>query len=159
MLTFQPYSSVMRQNCVDIFRSNVPNFFSDHEIAEYEQYLDRYAQKNYWGAFDNTLLVGAGGIWVRADGVGRLVYGIIQRDLHLKGYGRQLLHFRLKKLAELPDLQVIQLDTSQHNPEFFKRFGFTEIAVTENKYGSGLHSQQMELRLNPVTRRKLLELS
>jgi ribosomal-protein-alanine N-acetyltransferase len=155
MLTFQSYTSNMRQRCIEIFRSNVPKFFLEHEVADYARFLDNIAPNNYWCAFDGEIIVGAGGIWVRSDGIGRLVFGIVRRDLHLKGYGRQLVNFRLKKLAEQPNLEIVQLDTSQHNPGFFKRFGFRELSAVENKYGPGLHSHAMELRLDSESRRKI----
>lgn len=102
-------------------------------------------------------LVGAGGVWIRSDGIGRLVWGIIKHEHHRKGYGRELAHFRLKQLALVPELERIQLETSQHNPGFFKRLGFVETSVKKDSYHAGLHSHNMELKLDAVSRQRILE--
>jgi predicted GNAT family N-acyltransferase len=159
MLSFEPYSPADREFCVEIFRSNIPKYFDENETAEYSNYLDNYVSDNYWCAYDGQELVGAGGIWIRPDGIGRLVWGIIHLRQHRKGYGRQLLHFRLKKLASTPSLEIVQLDTGQHNPGFFNRFGFQEFSVKQDHYGPGLHSHEMELRLESNTRREILALT
>lgn len=158
MLIFHPYTSDYRKNCLDVFRSNVPKFFHEAEINEYTNYLDNYVSNNYWCCFNEDSFLGAGGIWVRPDGIGRLVWGMIRFDKHRKGFGRQLIQFRLKKLASISLVEIIQLDTSQHNTEFYKRFGFRELSVKQDFYGPGLHSYEMELNLTPEKRQELITL-
>lgn len=156
MLDFKPYSVKYRGECIDLFKSNVPKFFNALEVDEYSNYLDAYVSDNYWCGFDRNELICAGGIYVREGGIGRLVWGIVKQEHQKKGYGKQLLVFRLKKLVLTSDVSVIQLETSQLNPGFFSRFGFFETAVKENFYGPGLHSHEMELKLDLDSRKRIL---
>jgi len=66
--------------------------------------------------------------------------------------------FRLKKLASIPGVESIQLDTTQYNPGFFSRFGFRELSVKENFYCPGLHSHEMELTLDSDARKMIIGL-
>jgi N-acetylglutamate synthase-like GNAT family acetyltransferase len=155
VITFENYTKNEREECIGLFKSNQPKFFAPDELQDFTTYLDKYIEK-FWCMKIDGVLIGAGGIRVRADNVGRLCWGIIHADLHRKGFGSQLLRFRLQQLALIPDLPTIQLDTSQYNPDFFKRFGFVEISKSENLYGPGLHSHEMELLLTPENRQKLI---
>lgn len=158
MLTFKPYTAERHDECIELFKSNVPKFFDASETDDYSNYLKQHGGEDYWCAFIQNQLVGAGGIFVRPNGVGRLVWGMIRQDLHRKGYGKQLIVFRLKKLASIPGVETIQLDTTQYNPGFFRRFGFCEVSVKENFYCPGLHSHEMELKLDSDARKMIIGL-
>ena len=157
MLQFNPYEPSDRDQCLRLFQSNVPRFFHPSEEAEYETYLDQHAPGNYWCALQDGSPVGCGGIRIRPDGIGRLVWGMIHRDHHRQGLGQALLQFRLRQLAESPEVKIIQLETSQYNPGFFRRFGFSEFKKTEDLYGPGLDSHEMEFKMTDEVRARLLE--
>lgn len=99
-------------------------------------------------------ILAAGGIHVKEGGIGSLCFGMVRADLHKKGLGSRMLSYRLLKLMEIPEVKLIRLDTSQHTPRFFQKFGFIVKSVTENFYGAGLHRHDMELAI-PEDRRSL----
>jgi ribosomal protein S18 acetylase RimI-like enzyme len=102
------------------------------------------------------MFIGAGGFWIGENGTARLCYGIIHALHHKKGFGRAMVEFRLRKLVSNDSVKCIRLDTSQHNPGFFNRFGFSEIEVKPDAYAPGLHAHEMELVLSPATRKHVL---
>lgn len=149
MLEFRPYEAQYKELCLAAFDSNTPKFFDTSERESYANYLDAYAHEYYWCVFQGEEMLGAGGYYLKPDGIARLVWGLIETTKHRQGFGRELLNFRLQEIAKHPDVHAIQLDTSQHNPRFFNRFGFVEKDYKPDFYGPGLHSYEMELELKP----------
>jgi len=81
VIEFKSYDVSLRGDCLRLFDSNIPKFFHETEAKEYGHYLDEFVSDNYWCIFDQSLLMGAGGIWIHPDGITRLVWGIINSDL------------------------------------------------------------------------------
>jgi ribosomal protein S18 acetylase RimI-like enzyme len=133
--------------CSDIFISNVPKFFLKEELTEYQDYLRKYAQGSYWVIADKNDVFAAGGIHVKENGIGSLCFGMVRSDLHKRGFGSRMISYRILKLLENPSVKKIRLDTSQHTPKFFQKFGFIITGIVENFYGAGLHRHDMELTL------------
>lgn len=104
-------------------------------------------------------LLGCGGICITPARGGGLCFGMIRNDLHKKGLGSVLLSYRLIKLLENTSVQSVLLDTSQYNPEFYQKFGFTLVETKENFYGQGLHRNDMRLIFPeaPIERASLLQ--
>lgn len=146
-IRFEPYRSVDLESCVQIFESNIPEFFRDHEVPGYRRYLEQHATGRYWCVYEGDELVGCGGIHVADDGHARLCYGMIRADRHKHGYGRALAEFRIAEIHKDPRAVSIGLDTSQHHPEFFAKFGFVPVSVEKDKYAPGLDSHEMILVL------------
>jgi N-acetylglutamate synthase-like GNAT family acetyltransferase len=146
MKRIRPYRVEDRNACLELFKSNIPKFFLPEEVQGFEEYLDKHVTTNYWVLEIDGEVIACGGIGVKPP-EGRLHYGMVANKWHKKGIGSELLKFRLAKLVENPEVKVIGLDTSQHNPKFFSRFGFEEVSVKENAYGVGLHRHDMNWNL------------
>lgn len=146
-VNIRPYSPADLETCVKIFRSNIPEFFYEHELPMFVSFLEKYGGRDYWCILEGDRIVGCGGYYIGEDGQARLCWGIIHQDQHRRGFGRRLAEFRVQKLIQNPKVVSIGLDTSQHNPEFFKKFGFKPVSVEKNKYGPGLDSHEMILVL------------
>jgi [ribosomal protein S18]-alanine N-acetyltransferase len=145
-----------KKACVEIFKSNIPTFFLNEEIKIFEDFLETNAIGAYWVLENSGHVIACGGIGTR-DSEGRLHFGIVHHSLHKQGVGSKLLQFRLAKLIENPNVKAISLDTSQHNPKFFNKFGFEVTKITENYYGPNLHRFDMRWELpTSAGERKLL---
>jgi ribosomal-protein-alanine N-acetyltransferase len=147
-------------DCCGVFLSNVPKFFRSDELPEFQNYLENFAEGDYWVVGDEskdvkrathgvapTGIVACGGIRVKPDGEGSLCFGMVRADLHKHGIGSALIAFRMIELLKFDELKKIRLDTSQFNPGFFSRFGFKETQVQQDYYGNGLHRHDMQLDL------------
>lgn len=143
----RPYQPSDLEACIEIFKSNMPTFFFEHELPMFRAYLEKHGLHHYWCILENDRVVGCGGYFVDESGQSRLCWGLIEHRHHHRGFGRKLVEFRINELLKNPKVVSIGLDTSQHNPEFFKKFGFQEVSVTPDKYGPGLHSHEMILKV------------
>jgi N-acetylglutamate synthase-like GNAT family acetyltransferase len=143
-------------DCCAVFLSNVPKFFRAEELPEFQNYLESFAEGDYWVVGDGSnTIVACGGIRVKPDGEGSLCFGMVRADLHKRGLGSALIAFRMIELLKADSLKKIRLDTSQFNPGFFSRFGFKETQVQQDYYGAGLHRHDMELDLADCDREAL----
>ncbi len=145
-MKIRKFESSDRQACIELFKSNIPKFFLAEEMAGFEEFLSKFTQENYWVLENEDEILACGGIGIRPP-EGRLHFGMVANNWHKKGLGTKLLKFRLIKLIEIPQVTAISVDTSQHNPDFFRRFGFNEISFKENAYGPGLHRCDMRIEL------------
>lgn len=145
MLVFHPYCTDYFQSCLEMFKRNIPDYFHESETEDFIKYLESFADGQYWVCEKNGKTIGAGGIRVVGD-VGRLVYGFIDPDYHRQGFGRELLNFRLQKLAEIFEVKTIKIDTTPQSSGFFKNCGFTEDRIIQNGISDGLDMVDMSLR-------------
>lgn len=114
-------------------------------MAEYKEYLESYAEGQYWVCKKDEQLIGAGGIRIVED-MGRLVYGFIDPVYHGQGFGRELLNFRLQRLSEISTVSIIRIDTTPQSSGFFKHCGFTEDRTIKNGISDGLDMVNMSLK-------------
>lgn len=158
-LHIRPYKNTDYDSCLRIFKSNVPQYFDESEISEFEEFLVAHASESYWVIEQNDIGIGCGGIRVRSDSSGGLSYGMIDHRFHRNGIGKALTNFRILQLLDSPDLVTITLDTSQHTYAFYQRFGFEVTNIRKDFYGEGLDCYSMNLSLpdSPLAVEKLKE--
>ena len=143
MPDFVPYSSEHLSSLTDIFRSNMPTYFLEHELAQFIRFLDDPG--NYYTVKENGEVKGCGGYYLNKDDTVSLCWGMVHRDHHKTGIGRALLEFRLKKIKEFHPGKKITQVTSQHTTAFFEKFGFKLITVKKDGFGPGLDECRMDL--------------
>jgi ribosomal protein S18 acetylase RimI-like enzyme len=134
--------------CIVVMQSNVPKFFLDHEVSEYEQFLARDPAP-YFVVDDELVGIAACGGYVvnPASGVASLTWGMVHRAHHRRGVGTLLLNARLTDLNADRRVGEVRLDTSQRSRTFFERFGFTTLRTVPDGYGPGLDRYDMRLAL------------
>ncbi|WP_146217460.1 GNAT family N-acetyltransferase [Chitinophaga sp. S165] len=147
------YTSTWRQQCLDAFISNVPDYFTEAEVSQYENWLDLFvAEKehsHYYVAISGKTLVGCGGFgYDEKKNEVTFAWGLVDRKFHKQGFGKQLLIYRLSKIRELYPGASIILDTTQHSRPFFERYGFVTVKYTENGYSNGMHRYDMILTVD-----------
>lgn len=123
------------------FRSNLPEFFADDELAEFTTFLDRLEGDGlpnvaYFTVLERGEALAFGGWFTRKDTeLGGLAWGMVHRAHHRRGLGTLLLEHRLQAMA---DLKGVALDTTPASFTFYARFGFVQTAFKANGYGPGL---------------------
>lgn len=154
------YTTADQEACMNAFKTNVPKYFTLEEIDEFERFLTKLSDPE---ATDNPpyfvmeledKLIGCGGFGEKKgiDGTDAItfVWGMVHKEYHKKGYGEQLLVFRMAEIRkQFPDRQVI-LDTTQFSFPFFEKYGFRTVKITENSYGEGMHRYDMVLKENEI---------
>jgi hypothetical protein len=153
--TIRKYEANDYHACMKAFQTNVPKYFTSEEVEEFERFLTKLADPE---AIDNPFyyvleldnrIISCGGFGKKdgIDGIPSItfVWGLVSIEHHKKGFGEQLLKFRLTEIKkQFPNRQVI-LDTTQFSFSFFEKYGFKTVKITENSYGEGMHRYDMVL--------------
>lgn len=159
MNQYQPnirnYTASDRNACMEVFKTNVPKYFTSEEVNEFDRFLTKLSDLE---ALDNPFyyvleldnrIIGCGGFGEKEgiDGIASttFVWGMVHNDYHKKGFGEKLLRFRLTEIRiQFPNRKAI-LDTTQFSYTFFEKYGFKTVKITENSYGEGMHRYDMVL--------------
>jgi ribosomal protein S18 acetylase RimI-like enzyme len=150
-LIFRDYTLADRQGCLEVFDSNIPEFFSESERDDFIGFLERLPGR-YGVVVDTTgRIVGCGGIAAsRTEPRGAdLTWGMVHRSLHRHGIGRVLTRERLVWAEQMPNVSVIQLNTSHLTDAFYEKFGFRTVKRIPNGYREGLDRCDMEWVRSP----------
>ena len=153
--TIRKYETRDFSACMQIFKTNVPTYFTLEEVDEFERFLSKLNDPEvtdnppYYVMELENRLIGCGGFGDKKGIDGRdsvtFVWGMVDRSYHRLGYGEKLLQFRLEEIQfQFPGIPVI-LDTTQFSYTFFEKYGFRTVKITENSYGEGMHRYDMIL--------------
>ncbi|HTF05753.1 MAG TPA: GNAT family N-acetyltransferase [Bacteroidia bacterium] len=155
MTMIREYVPSDKAGCLAAFKSNVPLFFTEGEIAEFESFLDklgaRSADADGWRTWffvveSGNQIVGCGGFGDK-DNSNRitLAWGLVHKDFHKKGFGEQLLKYRLGEIKKRFPEKPVFIDTTQFSYPFFEKFGFRTTKITDDFYAVGMHRYDMVL--------------
>lgn len=152
-MTIRPYQASDYSGCIQAFEGNHPEFFADHEKIEFQELLDDLSQGKdedslyyYVVEIENQIAACAGFYFPdNESNTAGLVWGMVARQFHRKGIGKQLLTFRLNKIRELRPGASVILDTTQLSFPFFEKLGFRVTQVTPDFYAPGLDRYDMVL--------------
>ncbi len=155
-LAFRDYALTDSEGCLDVFDSNIPEFFSESEREDFVDFLD-HLPGQYGVVIDVTgRIVGCGGIATsRSNPNGTdLTWGMVHKSLHRQGIGRILTRERLAWVDRMPDVDVVYLHTSHLTEGFYESFGFRTVKRIPHGYGEGVDRCDMEwIRSRPASRR------
>jgi [ribosomal protein S18]-alanine N-acetyltransferase len=155
-MQIQPFTEKHRTDLVAAFKSNMPQFFATNELPDFEAFLDKFLAQTddgkgferiyYYVIVENDVAIGAGGFGFQPEKQNiSLIWGLVQRDFHKKGFGKALLLHRLTQIKTLlPGFPVV-IDTTQHTTPFYTHFGFITEKITPNFYAEGMHRHDMRL--------------
>tara|TARA_E500000318_G_C3562924_1_gene214317 strand:- start:2258 stop:2485 length:228 start_codon:yes stop_codon:yes gene_type:complete len=68
----RPFKEEDKEKLLDIFKLNIPTFFAEHEIRDYENYLTSHGE-TYFTVERNGRIVGGTGYLVK-NGTGRITW-------------------------------------------------------------------------------------
>jgi predicted GNAT family N-acyltransferase len=148
-LRFRPFAPADAATCLAVFDSNVPTYFAESERAAYATFLDECPCTYLVGESADGSIVACGG-WFRTPNdatVAGLAWGMLHRDLHGRGLGRQLLDVRLAGVRALGGVRALDITTSQHTERFFARAGFAVTGRERDGHAPGIDRVDMRLDL------------
>ena len=135
-------------DCVAVFRTNTPKYFQTSEESAFAEFL-REPRCTYLVIEQGSKIVACGGFHVKTEKrEASLCWGMVRQELHGNRLGTRLLKERLQRIALLPTIDRVRMDTSQHTVKFYERFGFVVESVIKDKYAPGLDRIDMALRLS-----------
>ena len=154
--TLRNYSPHDRDECLSVFRTNVPTFFRDHELNDFEQFIDASGCL-YFVVLEDDEIVGCGGYGLTDDSeTADLCWGMARADLHGKRVGEFLLLGRLHTIIENTVANAVRLSTSQLTDGFFRHYGFELQSIKHDGIATGLDDVEMRLELNDATKQTII---
>lgn len=148
----RPYWDEDRIACEALFGSNVPDYFASVERKDFDAYLDDLKGPYFVMEDETGAIVACGGYAADEEdpAAAVLCWGMVHRDLHGSGIGRQLLAERLRRIAADPQYSFVRIETTQYSRGFFERFGFTAERVVPDGFAPGFDLVEMELDLSKL---------
>ena len=139
----QKYQSHHLKGCLSLFNTNNPIYFAENEKLLFKDYLQTN-HIHYYVLFKKNIIVASGGYgFNKKEKTVDLTWGMVDLNLHKKGYGKALLNYRIKKISvDYPNTNIT-LNTSQKTFKFYEKFGFDVIKITPNYYAKGLDRYDM----------------
>lgn len=138
------YSSNDRDSLMTIMRLNVPDYFAESEIADFEYYLTHEIDQ-YFVIELNGELIGGGGINIdQAGKKAKISWDLLHPDFQNQGFGRELLQYRLNLLNEMKDLERISVRTSQLAYPFYEKNGFVLKEIIKDFWAKGFDLYDMD---------------
>lgn len=157
-VSYREYSSADRDECLRVFRSNMPRFFRNHERPDFEAFIES-GECPYFVVEEAGTIVGCGGYGVRTGSDhADLCWGMVDQSRHGQRLGEFLLLLRLSEIVREPGIKAVRLGTSQLTDGFFQRYGFAVCERKANGIAEGLDEVEMLLELTDETRGQVGEL-
>lgn len=145
---FRPWRPDDSSACLAMFDSNVPTYFALAERPEYEAFLAAMPCAYLVGEIAGGDVVACGGYFREPGEAGiageaGLAWGMVHRDWHRRGLGRQLLVARLGGVQSLEGVCALVLRTSQHTEGFYARAGFAVTGRIIDGHAPGIDRVEM----------------
>ena len=149
-MNIRPFTQKDETACVAIFNSIDDEFFGLLKEADYRKWILRSLTNPdhyYYVVEEAGEIVGCGGFLIIQDQKkGIVAWGMVHPDQQKKGYGVQLLDFRIAEIKQkLSSGAIVTLDTTQQTTEFFEKRGFVVTQKHEDYHKKDLHRFDMEL--------------
>lgn len=139
----RPYTPADKLTLLQILRLNVPLYFHESEIDDFDKYLATQIEQ-YFVCELNGDIIGCGGVNFDNDScLAKMSWDIMHPDFQGFGYGTQLLQYRLKLILCIEKIKTIMVRTSQHAHPFYEKNGFTLITVKPDYWAKGIDLYQM----------------
>ncbi|WP_028672181.1 GNAT family N-acetyltransferase [Saccharospirillum impatiens] len=139
------YQTGHRARCVEIFDSNVGEYFAPWERSEFIEFLDSLdVGPEYYVCISDGQVVACGGVRIKSP-IAELAWGMVHKDCHGKGIGTILTDYRLLYLEKSTGIECVKIDTSQHTEGFYKKRGFIVTKSIHNGFGEGIDCVSMKL--------------
>jgi ribosomal protein S18 acetylase RimI-like enzyme len=133
---------------LDIFDSNVPEFFTTAERQVFEDFLQELPGPYFVVETTHGELVACGGYAVVLEhGRADLCWGMVSRTHHGQGVGRFLTALRLEAATADARVRAVVLNTSHLTRGFYERLGFTVERVAVDGIAPGVDRCDMRLEL------------
>lgn len=140
----RPYVSTDREALINIFKLNTPEFFDPKEIADFEAYLDEFADTYFTTELEGKIVGGTGYCYSENNTVGHVTWILFHPNTKGMGLGKKAVEHCFEHFKSNLDLKKIEVTTSQLAYRFFEKLGFTLLRTQKDYWGKGLDLYVME---------------
>ncbi|MCI0919742.1 GNAT family N-acetyltransferase [Sphingobacterium rhinopitheci] len=132
-----------KEKLVRILINNVPRYFAETEVDDYEEYINGKVQ-DYYVAQLGDEIIAAGGINYDKDRqLAKISWDIVDIPFQKQGIGRLLMKHRLEVIAAKKDIKSIIVRTSQHAYGFYEKMGFKLLERHKDYWAKGFDMYKM----------------
>ncbi len=144
MAIIRSYTTTDRDAIIELFLLNTPAFFCEEEQQDLERFLDSEIE-NFFVVEEDGAVVACGWSNIK-ENTGFLSWYIVHPDHQGKGLGKILALHNLTILQANPDLDNIEVRTSQLVYPFYEKLGFKLIGTQDHYWGQNMHLYHMRLQ-------------
>jgi N-acetylglutamate synthase-like GNAT family acetyltransferase len=144
----RPYHPSDQQTLVEILKLNVPKYFDQKEVAEFEEYLKEHAITYLTIEHEKKIVGGTGYLLTDNNTIGHVRWIFFHPDSAGHGLGSEAMKYCLAKFQSVPTVKKLIVTTSQLVYKFFEKFGLVLIKTEKNYWGKGLDLYWMEMEFN-----------
>ena len=138
------YTKIFREDCITIFKSNLPKYFALEELPLFENFLDQNTEENYFIVKMDGHVIGCGGFFLDTkNNMAGLSWGMVHADYHGKGIGQALTQYRIDLLKKTYPALPYKIETSQHTAEFYEKNGFRTVEIVPDGFSKGIDKYTM----------------
>ncbi|MBQ4822119.1 GNAT family N-acetyltransferase [Aquimarina sp. MMG016] len=143
----RPYTPNDKDSVLKLLDLNTPKFFDKTEKESLKKYLDNEVE-DYFVVEENNEIIGAGGInYFPTERIARISWDFIKPNMQGKGIGRKLTEYRINKLNNNNEIDLIIVRTSQIAYKFYEKMGFKLVKVEKDFWAKNFDLYQMELKI------------
>lgn len=145
LVSIRPYVETDRQALLEIFHENIPVYFAEHELKEYQNYLSSHPKTYCTVTLDGRIIGGAGYIIDTEKHTGSITWIFISTKSKGKGAGSTTVRSLMDKMLRLHDIETFEVRTSQYAFKFFERLGFKTTKTEKDYWAKGIDLVEMRL--------------
>lgn len=143
----KPFIKADKPTLINLLKLNTPKYFHKDEEQDLINYIDKEIE-DYYVLLLNKEILGGGGInYFKEQKLARLSWDFLHPKIHGKGYGKELVNYRLNKIKENSLFSVVEVRTSQHTYVFYQKCGFKLKEIKNNYWAKGYNLYHMEIKL------------
>lgn len=154
-MNIRTYKKKDHAACMEIMKSNTPEFFAKDEVPLFEEWLvaqekgisaHPVSEKEYYFVLEdnNNILGCAGYLLLENSNEIYLSWGMVNRKFQKLGYGKKLLEYRFESISQNFPQRKISLATTQDISPFFEKYGFKITNIKPKFYSESLDRYEME---------------
>ncbi|KIP67337.1 acetyltransferase [Vibrio harveyi] len=144
-ISFKYYQSGDREDCLDVFDENCPEFFAPNERSDYADFLDS-SPEGYEVCMLGGDIIGAVGLSGEESQNQSINWIMISPKAQGLGIGSIFMK-RAINLANERGLGHIKIAASHLSAPFFCKYGAVSIGEVKDGWGPDMHRIDMELHL------------
>ncbi len=126
-----------------LFDQNAPQYFALEEKQDFKDYLQQHLEWYFVIEIDEEI-IGCGGVNFKENKTQAFIsWDLIHPDFQRKGFGKELLQFRISKIKKVQSVENIYVRTSQFVYLFYEKNGFYLIGILKNYWAKNYHLYDM----------------
>lgn len=142
-IIIRKYKPEDKEALVKIMHNNVPKYFAETEVDDYEEYLDEEIEEYFVATIDENIIAAGGINYDRPRQLAKISWDLVDIPYHHQGVGTLLLEHRFQVIANKKDIKSIIVRTSQHAFGFYEKKGFKLLERHKDYWAKGFDMYKM----------------